>query len=71
MGQGTPGGMNKQGADQQAPGDGRNDGADNKKGKKHFEPPTRVGRKQRKQKGSEAATRLPAVTPLAKCKLDY
>ncbi|KAI3831077.1 hypothetical protein MKX03_034314 [Papaver bracteatum] len=68
MGQGTPGGMHKQGADQ-APGDGRNDGADNKKEKKQFEPPTRVGRKQRKQKGSEAATRLPAVTPLAKCKL--
>ncbi|KAI3836991.1 hypothetical protein MKW98_005324 [Papaver atlanticum] len=68
MGQGTPGGMNRQGADQ-APGDGKNDGTDNKKVKKHFEPPTRVGRKQRKQKGSGAATRLPAVTPVAKSKL--
>ena len=29
----------------------------------------RVGRKQRKQKGSEAAARLPIVTPLTKCKL--
>ncbi|PRQ23482.1 putative proteasome endopeptidase complex [Rosa chinensis] len=29
----------------------------------------RVGRKQRKQKGPEAAARLPTVTPLTKCKL--
>ncbi|PIA28609.1 hypothetical protein AQUCO_06800045v1 [Aquilegia coerulea] len=66
MGQGTPGGLNKQGL----PGD-RKDGGDNKKEKK-FEPPApppRVGRKQRKQKGSEAAARLPVVTPLTKCKL--
>ena len=32
-------------------------------------PPAHVGRKQRKQKGSEAAARLPIVTPLTKCKL--
>ncbi|CAL5391579.1 unnamed protein product [Camellia sinensis] len=32
-------------------------------------PPARVGRKQRKQKGPEAAARLPMVTPLTKCKL--
>ncbi|MBA0635834.1 hypothetical protein Godav_024574, partial [Gossypium davidsonii] len=32
-------------------------------------PPARVGRKQRKQKGPEAAARLPTVTPLSKCKL--
>nr|GMD64213.1 26S proteasome regulatory subunit 4 homolog A [Ipomoea batatas] len=63
MGQGTPGGLNRQ-----LPGDRKND---DKKEKK-FEPaapPARVGRKQRKQKGSEAAARLPAVTPLTKCKL--
>nr|GMD66944.1 26S proteasome regulatory subunit 4 homolog A [Ipomoea batatas] len=62
MGQGTPGGLNRQ-----LPGDRKND---DKKEKK-FEPaapPARVGRKQRKQKGSEAAARLPAVTPLTKKK---
>ncbi|KAI3936586.1 hypothetical protein MKW92_003467 [Papaver armeniacum] len=68
MGQGTPGGLNKQGGG--AP--GGNDGDNNKKEKK-FEPPpppTRIGRKQRKQRGSEtAAARLPAVKPLTKCKL--
>ncbi|KAI7734523.1 hypothetical protein M8C21_005281, partial [Ambrosia artemisiifolia] len=63
MGQGTPGGMNRQG-------DRKPDG-DNKKEKK-FEPaapPARVGRKQRKQKGPEAAARLPTVTPHTKCRL--
>ena len=42
------------------------------KEKKKYEPPapaTRVGKKQRKQKGSEPGTRLPAVTPVSKCKL--
>ncbi|XVF16983.1 hypothetical protein REPUB_Repub10bG0077800 [Reevesia pubescens] len=66
MGQGTPGGMNRQGL----PGDRKADGSDKKE--KKFEPaapPARVGRKQRKQKGSEAAARLPTVTPLSKCKL--
>nr|KJB18717.1 hypothetical protein B456_003G066800 [Gossypium raimondii] len=50
MGQGTPGGLNRQGL----PGDRKGDGS-NKKEKK-FEPaapPARVGRKQRKQKGPE------------------
>jgi len=63
MGQGTPGGMNRQG-------DRKPDGGDKKE--KKFEPaapPTRVGRKQRKQKGPEAAARLPTVTPVTKCKL--
>ncbi len=32
-------------------------------------PPTRVGKKQQKQKGPEAAARLPVVTPATKCKL--
>ncbi|KAJ6837093.1 26S proteasome regulatory subunit 4-like protein B [Iris pallida] len=66
MGQGTPGGLNNK----NLPSDRKNDG-DSKKDKK-FEPsapPSRVGRKQRKQKGPEAAARLPAVTPLTKCKL--
>ncbi|TYI74884.1 hypothetical protein E1A91_D07G235900v1 [Gossypium mustelinum] len=66
MGQGTPGGMNRQGF----PGDRKPDGSDKKD--KKFEPaapPARVGRKQRKQKGPEAAARLPTVTPLTKCKL--
>ncbi|KAI3997262.1 hypothetical protein MKX01_009106 [Papaver californicum] len=71
MGQGTPGGMNKQG--EGAPGDGRNDGDNNQKVKKFEQPtpPARIGRKQRKQKRSEtaAAARLPAVTPITKSKL--
>ena len=43
----------------------------NRKEKKYepTAPPTLVGRKQRKQKGSEAAAQLPTVTPLTKCKL--
>ncbi|KAM0977229.1 hypothetical protein FF1_020089 [Malus domestica] len=56
MGQGTPGGLNRQGL----PGDRKPDGNDNKE--KKFEPAApsaRVDRKQRKQKGSEAAARLP------------
>jgi hypothetical protein len=63
MGQGTPGGMGKQGGGDRKPGD--------KKDKK-FEPPpapSRVGRKQRRQKGAEAAARLPNVAPLSKCRL--
>ena len=65
MGQGTPGGLNRQ-----APGDRKSDG-DKKKDKKYepAAPPTRVGRKQRKQKGPEAAARLPTVTPHTKCRL--
>ncbi|CAN1229023.1 26S proteasome regulatory subunit 4 homolog A [Linum grandiflorum] len=63
MGQG-PSGMGR------PPGDRKGDG-DNKKEKKYepAAPPSRVGRKQRKQKGSETAARLPTVTPLTKCKL--
>ncbi|KAF3571927.1 hypothetical protein F2Q69_00060482 [Brassica cretica] len=56
MGQGPSGGLNRQG------GDRKPDGGGDKKEKK-FEPaapPSRVGRKQRKQKGPEAAARLPA-----------
>lgn len=67
MGQGTPGGLNRQGG---LPGDRKQDDP-NKKDKK-FEPaapPSRVGRKQRKQKGPDAASRLPTVTPHTKCKL--
>ena len=55
MGQGTPGGLNRKGLH----GDRKADGS-NKKEKK-FEPaapPARVGRKQRKQKGPEAAAPL-------------
>ncbi|KAF6138540.1 hypothetical protein GIB67_022574 [Kingdonia uniflora] len=64
MGQGTPGSLNK------PPGGDRKQDGDKKE--KKFDPPappSRVGRKQRKQKGSEAAARLPVVTPLTKCKL--
>merc|ERR1712216_905872 len=40
--------------------------------KKKYEPPAppaRVGKKQRRPKGTEIGTRLPTVTPTAKCKL--
>ena len=67
MGQGTPGGMGKQGG---LPGD-RKPGEGGKKEKKYEPPaaPSRVGRRQKRQKGSEAAARLPAVAPLSKCRL--
>ncbi|KAL3359009.1 hypothetical protein AABB24_015864 [Solanum stoloniferum] len=64
MGQGTPGGLNRQ-----PPGDRKNDGDKKEKKFEPAAPPARVGRKQRKQKGPEAAARLPTVTPLTKCKL--
>lgn len=65
MGQNQSAGLPKQGP----PGDRKADA--NKKEKKYepAAPPTRVGRKQRKQKGPEAAARLPVVTPATKCKL--
>ncbi|KAL2540731.1 26S proteasome regulatory subunit 4A [Abeliophyllum distichum] len=64
MGQGTPGGLNRQ-----LPGDRKNDGDKKEKKFEPAAPPARVGRKQRKQKGPEAAARVPTVTPLSKCKL--
>lgn len=54
------------------PGKGPGDGKDDRKEKKKYEPaapPSRVGRKQRKAKGPEAAARLPVVTPATRCKL--
>ncbi len=55
---------------QKGTGDRKGD-ANNKKEKKYepATPPTRVGKKQRKQKGPEAAACLPVVTPTTKCKL--
>ncbi|KAJ4423313.1 ATPase of 26S proteasome regulatory subunit 4 [Gnomoniopsis sp. IMI 355080] len=54
------------------PGDGRDD-KDKKKDKPKYEPPpkptTRVGRKKRKQGGTSAAAKLPAVYPSQRCKL--
>jgi 26S proteasome regulatory subunit T2 len=58
--------LSKQGGTKDRKGD-----ANNKKEKK-YEPttlPIRVGKKHRKQKGPEAAARLPVVTPTTKCKL--
>jgi 26S proteasome regulatory subunit T2 len=60
--------MGKQGG---TPGERKSGGDGDKKDRK-FEPPaapSRVGRKQRKQKGPEAAARLPNVAPLSKCRL--
>lgn len=65
MGQGTPGGLNRQGQG----GDRKNEGDKKEKKFEQPAPPARVGRKQRKQKGPEAAARLPTVTPVTKCKL--
>ncbi len=44
--------------------------ANNKKEKKYepAAPPTRVDKKQRKQKGPKAVAHLPVVTPATKCK---
>ena len=66
MGQGTPSNLNKQGL----LGDRKPNGS-NKKEKK-FEsaaPQAQVGRKQRKQKGLDADSRLPGATPHTKCHL--
>ncbi len=59
MGQGQLGGLpSKQGGTGDRKGD-----VNNKKEKKyqHVAPPSRIGKKQRKQKGPEAAARLPVV----------
>ncbi|XP_071681359.1 26S proteasome regulatory subunit 4 homolog [Lolium perenne] len=64
MGQGKQGG---------APGDRGKPSGDGDKKDKKFQPPaapSRVGRKQRRQKGPEAAARLPHVAPLERVK-DY
>jgi 26S proteasome regulatory subunit T2 len=64
-------GQNQSGLPGQQPPTGQKE---EKKEKKKFEPtapPTRVGRKQKRQKGPEAASRLPTVTPATKCKLRY
>jgi len=48
------------------------DKPDDKKEKKKWEPPaapTRVGKKQKKHRGPDVGTRLPAITPNSKCKL--
>uniref|UniRef100_A0A803LAK7 AAA+ ATPase domain-containing protein n=1 Tax=Chenopodium quinoa TaxID=63459 RepID=A0A803LAK7_CHEQI len=65
MGQNSSG-LNRQGG---PPGDRKSDGDKKEKKYEPAAPPARVGRKQRKQKGPEAAARLPTVTPLTKCKL--
>lgn len=64
-------GQNQSGLPGQPPPTGQKE---EKKEKKKFEPqapPSRVGRKQKRQKGPEAASRLPTVTPATKCKLRY
>lgn len=52
-----------------APGGGKKPGE--KDEKKKWEPPkpTRVGKKRKKNKGPQAAYKLPTVTPISKCKL--
>ncbi|RWR82609.1 AAA+ ATPase domain-containing protein [Cinnamomum micranthum f. kanehirae] len=66
MGQGSPGGLHKHG---HPSGDRKRDADKKEKKFSPPAPPSRVGRKQRKQKGPDAAARLPVVTPLSKCKL--
>lgn len=54
---------------------GDKDDKDKKKEKPKYEPPpqptTRIGRKKRKQAGPNAAAKLPAALPTARCKLKY
>ena len=52
-------------------GAGGNGGKKNDKEKKKFSPPipTRVGKKRKRVKGPDAATKLPQVTPHTKCRL--
>lgn len=49
----------------------KGDGKDPKKPKKKWEPPksTRIGKKRKKNKGPQAAFKLPSVHPVSKCKL--
>ncbi|KAI8028250.1 hypothetical protein LOK49_LG02G00300 [Camellia lanceoleosa] len=63
MGQGTSGGLNRLGEER------KNEGEKKEKKFEPAAPPTRVGRKQRKQKGPEAATRIPTVTLVMKYKV--
>lgn len=65
MGQGPSGGF--PGGPPKKPGDDK----DPKKNKKKWEPPkaTRLGGKRKKNKGPQAAYKLPAVNPISKCKL--
>ncbi|KAD2804216.1 hypothetical protein E3N88_37593 [Mikania micrantha] len=62
MGQGTPGGFNRQ---------GNSSGRKNDRDKKYkkLEASALLSRKQCKQKGAEASARLPTVTPHSKCRL--
>ena len=56
----------------QQSGSGGEGGKKNDKGeKKKYEPPvpTRVGKKRKKTKGPDTASKLPLVTPHTKCKL--
>ena len=52
-------------------GAGGNGGKKNDKEKKRYEAPipTRVGKKRKRVKGPEAASKLPQVTPHTKCRL--
>ncbi|GFO04139.1 26S protease regulatory subunit 4 [Plakobranchus ocellatus] len=61
MGQRQSGGTGGQG----------NDKGDDKEKKRKYEPPvpTRVGKKKKRTKGPDAATKLPQVTPYTRCRL--
>ena len=66
MGQGTSSSLNRQGL----PGDRKPNGSNkNEKKFKPAAPQARVGRKQQKQKGPDADSQLPSVTPHTKCHL--
>lgn len=65
--------MKSQGQNQSGAGGGGagGDKKEDKDRKKKYEPPipTRVGKKRKKVKGPEAATKLPQVTPHTRCRL--
>eukprot|EP00898_Chlorokybus_atmophyticus_P000725 jgi/Chlat1/1653/Chrsp127S00089 len=75
MGQGQSGlpgqgpGSGAGGGDKAGKGEGEKGGKDKTRKYEPAAPPTRVGRKQRRQKGPEAAARLPVVTPASRCRL--
>ncbi|KAL5008004.1 hypothetical protein ScPMuIL_013585 [Solemya velum] len=59
------------GQQQSGAGGGQGEKKDDKEKKRKYEPPvpTRVGRKKKKLKGPEAASKLPQVTPHTRCRL--
>eukprot|EP00437_Effrenium_voratum_P041879 CAMPEP_0181477012 /NCGR_PEP_ID=MMETSP1110-20121109/41999_1 /TAXON_ID=174948 /ORGANISM="Symbiodinium sp., Strain CCMP421" /LENGTH=449 /DNA_ID=CAMNT_0023602305 /DNA_START=66 /DNA_END=1415 /DNA_ORIENTATION=+ len=66
----TPGGMPGAGGGQgQGANKEKKDGDDKKKKHEALAPPSHFGRKKRKMKGAQVASKLPSVVPTSKCRL--